>query len=123
MSIPEYPRRPDLSHSDTDPDEFIEAGKVSHPLITNAGKAIPCVCPVCSVDLPSGMALYCHLHSTHPHEKPYQCHDCGARHNNLKEMSSHHSIMYISPRQFCARNVTTLAQRNYNNMCIITHRD
>ncbi len=60
----------------------------------NAGKAIPCVCPVCSVDLPSGMALYCHLRSTHPHEKLYQCHDCGAKHNNLKELSSHHSNVH-----------------------------
>ena len=64
------------------------------PLITNAGKAIPYVCPVCSVDLPSGMALYHHLWSTHPHEKPYQCHDFGARHNNLKELSFHHSNVH-----------------------------
>ncbi len=31
MSTPEYPNRLDLSHSDTDPDKFIEAGEVSHP--------------------------------------------------------------------------------------------
>ncbi len=58
MSIQEYLRRPDSSHSDTDPNKFIEAGEVSYLPIMNA---IPCVCPVCSVDLPLGIALYCHL--------------------------------------------------------------
>ncbi len=47
------------------------------------------------------MALYHHLHSTHPYEKPYQCHNCGARHNNLKEMSSHHSNVHQPKTVLC----------------------
>ena len=101
MSILEYPKRLDSSHSDMDPDEFIEAGEVSHPPITNVGKAIPYECPVCSIDLLSGMALYYYLHSTHPHEKPYQCHNCGAKHNNLKELSSHHSNVHQPKTVLC----------------------
>ena len=42
------------------------------------------------------MALYRHMCVTHPHNKPYSCHDYGAKHNNLKELSSHHSNVHRS---------------------------
>ena len=35
------------------------------------------------------MALYRHLRSKHPDERPYTCHDCMHTFNNLRELSSH----------------------------------
>ncbi len=100
--ILEYPRLADSDHSDTDPDEMIHAEVRIRPPIVNAGCAILWLCLVCQVELESGMALYRHMYVTHPHDKPYSCCDCGAKHNNLKELSLHHSNVHRSSTISCS---------------------
>ena len=102
-SVPEYPRVADSDHSDTDPEEMIHAETRIRLPIVNAGCAIPHSCLVCKVEVESGMALYKHMHMTHPHDKPYSCRDCGTTHNNLKELSSHHSNVHRSHTISCSQ--------------------
>ncbi len=108
-SVPEYPRVADSDHSDTDLEEMIHAKTRIRPPIVNAGCAIPHSCLVCKVEVESGMALYRHMCMTHPHDKLYSCHSCGAKHNNLKELSSHHSNVHRSHTVSCSQ---------YNYSCI-----
>ncbi len=98
----EYPRVADSDHSDMDPDKMIHAEIRIRPPIVNAGCAIPRDCLVCSIGVESGIALYRHLCMTHPHDKPYSCHDCGAKYNNLKELSSHCSNVHRSSTVSCS---------------------
>ncbi len=94
MSILEYVDQVDLEHEDTEPDTLLTAEVVARPPLTSIGEAIPRACPVCGCDLVLGMALYRHLHSEHPSEKPYSCNSCQNSLNNLKELSSHRSNIY-----------------------------
>ena len=55
------------------------------------------------MDLPSRMALYRHLRSVHPHDRPYKCHDCRAHYNNLKELSSHRSNVHRAKLVSCTQ--------------------
>ncbi len=71
--------------------------------IPNAGSAIPHTCPVCTVEVLSGMALYCHLRGHHPNDKPYCCNDCNARYNNLKELSSQRSNVHWKKSVKCSK--------------------
>ncbi len=102
-SVPEYPRVADSDHSDTDPEDMIQAKIRIRPPIVNAGCAIPHSCLVCKVEVELGMALYRHMCMTHPHDKPYSCCDCGTNHNNLKELSSHHSNVHRSHMVSCSQ--------------------
>ncbi len=102
-SVPEYPREADSDHSDTNPEEMIHAEIRIRPPIVNAGHAIPCSCLICKLEVESRMALYRHMHMNHPHDKPYSCQDCGANHNNLKELSSHHSNVHRSRTVSCSQ--------------------
>ncbi len=113
MSIPEYLPQVDLDWSDTDPESLLtEEATVNVPAL-GTGEAIPCTCPVCKADLTSGMALFWHLRSKHPEEKPYACDDCQHCFNNLKELSSHHLNIHrrlkVSCNQ-CAYRTTTKAK-------------
>ena len=99
--IPEYPPTRDSSHSDTDPDTLLEDTPVQRQLIQNAGVSILQVCPVCDCQAESGMALYQHLHSLHPNDKPYPCDKCGVAFNNIKEHSSHCSNIHHPKRVSC----------------------
>ncbi len=90
----EYPQYRDSSDSDTDPDTLLDAQPSAHPPIQNAGVSIPRTYPVCKLDVESGMALYCHLHSQHPEVHLYPCDHCGGVFNNIKERSSHCSNMH-----------------------------
>ncbi len=85
-----------------DPDEMIHSEARVHPPIQHAGKAIPRNCPVCDIELLSRMALYHHIRSVHPNNKPYTCHDCGSYYNNLKELSSHQSNVHRSQTVSCS---------------------
>ena len=102
-SIPEYPRLADSDHSDTDPDEMIHTEIRIRPPIVNAGCEILQSCLVCQVELESGMALYRHMHVTHPHDKPCSCCNCGTKHNNLKELSLHHSNIHRLSTVSCSQ--------------------
>ncbi len=101
--IPEYPAQLDSDYTDTDPDELLTAEATVHPPILYAGQAIPWTCSVCDMNLPSGMALYRHMRSVHPHDKPYSCKDCGSMYNNLKELSSHYSNIYYAAMVSCTK--------------------
>ncbi len=74
-----------------------------HSPIVNAGQAILRTCLVCDIALPSGMALYRHMRSVHPHDKPYSCKDCTSVYNNLKELSSHQSNIHCAALVSCSR--------------------
>ncbi len=102
-SVPEYPRMADSDHIDIDPNEIIHTEIRIRPPIVNAGCVIPWLCLVCQVEVESGMALYRHMCATHPYDKPYSCHDCGAKYNNLKELSLHHSNVYRSSTISCSQ--------------------
>ena len=88
-TTPEYPDKHNSDSSTTDTEQLFQVATLSRPPIPHAGKAIPCQCPVCAADLPSGVALYHHLWSEHLSEKSYMCHDCSGVYNNLKDLSSH----------------------------------
>ncbi len=90
MSVPEYPDLLNFSDEQTDPDTLLETeDRGIQVVMPTSSRAIPRECPVCDNDLPSGMALYRHLRSKHPDERPYTCHDCMHTFNNLRELSSH----------------------------------
>ena len=72
-------------------------------LIPHAGTAIPQVCPVCVLNVSSGMALYHHLKAQHPNDYLYTCHDCSNSYNNLKELSSHWSNVHRSKFVNCTQ--------------------
>ena len=57
------------------------------------------------------MALYHHLRSQHPSQKPYSCWDCEHCFNNLCELSSHKSNHVRSVAcKHCSYRVTTKAK-------------
>ncbi len=89
MSVPEYLPQLDSDQSDTDPEALlIEEATVNVPAL-GTGEVIPCTCPVCKAALTSGIALFHHLRSKHPDEKPYAHDDCQHHFNILKELSFH----------------------------------
>ena len=55
------------------------------------------------MDLPSGMVLYQYLRVTHPHDRPYHCHDCAAHYNNMKKLSSHRSNVHCAKLVLCTQ--------------------
>ena len=122
MSIPEYLPQLDSDWSDTDPESLLTEEVTVNVLTPGTGEVIPHTCPVCRADLTSGMALFHHLRSEHPEEKPYACDDCQHHFNNLKELSSHRSNIYrrckVSCNQ-CAYRTTTKAKL-HQHICIHT---
>ncbi len=98
MSVPEYP---DSTHEDTDPDAHLSEDPVACTPLVSTGEAIPRQCPVCDAGLPSGMALFRHLRSAHPTDRPYSCHDCDHSFNNLRKLSSHHSNVHCAQKVSC----------------------
>ncbi len=94
---------PTQDHVDADPDTLLVAEEEAHPPLTHKGEAIPRICPVCQMDLPSGMALFHHLWAQHPMDRPYSCDTCGHTFNNLKELSSHRSNMHKAKKVSCTR--------------------
>ncbi len=100
-SVPEYPPQLDSDWSDTDPEALLtEEATVNVPAL-GTGEVIPCTCPVCKAALTSGMALFRHLRSEHPDEKPYVCDDCQHHFKNLKELSSHCSNIHRRCKVSC----------------------
>ncbi len=114
MSVPEYPDLPNSSDEQTDPDTLLETkDRGIQVVIPTSSRAIPRECPVCNNDLPSGMALYRHLRSKHPDERPYTCYNCMHTFTNLRELSSHcsnhHQVRSVSYKH-CQYHSTTKAK-------------
>ena len=73
-AVLEYPDLPNSLDENTDTDILLESeNKEVQVNMPFSSKAKPRECPVCEDDLPSGMALYRHLRSRHPEQRPYQC--------------------------------------------------
>ncbi len=121
-SILEYLPQVDLDRSDTDPESLLTEEATVNVPAPGTGEAIPCTCPVCKADLTSGMALFQHLRSKHPEEKPYTCNDCQHCFNNLKELSSHHSNIHRRCKVSCNQCTyrTTTKAKMCQHICIHT---
>ncbi len=79
------------SDTDTDVDFQFSSQEHDHQLPDCSRVAKARVCPVCSADIFSGLALIRHMKSVHKAVKPYKCDSCF---NNLWEMSSHVAIVH-----------------------------
>ena len=76
--------------------------KVKDPVLPNSpGRAKVHVCPVCSQELPLGLALIDHLKTFHKDVKSYKCEHCTSAFNNLRAMSSHVSIVHQKKQVKC----------------------
>ncbi len=67
---------------------------------------------VCGLEIFSGLALIHHMHNVHPDMKPYLCEMCESSFNNLKEVSSHKSVVRRKAEvgcKFCPYRSTTKA--------------
>ncbi len=81
-------------HMDTDIEQMMDFPVSEKKIPLDLGTAKTRVCPVCGVEIFLGLALIKHLHQLHPTVKPYKCEHCSSCLNNLKEMSSHHSVVH-----------------------------
>ena len=125
MSVPEYPDLPNSSDEQTDPNTLLDTeDRGIQVVMPTSSRAIPREYPVCNNDLPSGMALYRHLRSKYPEERPYTCYDCVHTFNNLRELSCHHSnhhrVRSVSCKhcQYCT--MTKVKMRQYVfDVCIV----
>ena len=80
--------------TDTDVDFQFSSQEHDHQLPDCSGVAKARVCPVCSADIFSGLALIRHMKSIHKVVKPYKCEKYDSCFNNLWEMSSHVATVY-----------------------------
>ncbi len=82
--------------SDTDTDGDYQFSSEVHDLKLPdcPGVAKTHICPVCSEEIFSGLALIRHLKNCHKGVKPYKCKLCDSAFNNLKEKSSHKANVY-----------------------------
>ena len=103
MSVPEYPEFPDSEKEDTDPDTLLVEEVMPAVPIVSSGQLILRKCPVCDIQLVSGIVLYRHLHRQHPMDKLYICDDCTHSFNNLKELSSHCSRVHHPKKVSCTQ--------------------
>ena len=82
------------SDTDTDVDFQFSSQVHDHKLPNCSGVAKARVCPVCSADIFSGLALIRHMKSVHKVVKPYKCEKCDSCFNNLQKMSSHVAMVH-----------------------------
>ena len=112
----------DSDWSDTDPESLLTEEATANVPALGTGEAILHMCPVCKANLTSGMALFWHLRSEHPEEKPYACDDCQHHFNNLKELSSHHLNIHRRCKVSCNQCTyrTTMKAKMRQHICIHT---
>ena len=69
--------------------------------IPRSGVPKVCDCPVCQLQLPSGLALKRHLRSLHPLSHCFSCEHCGSKFNNLREVTSHKANVHNLHKVLC----------------------
>ena len=89
------------SQTDTDVNAMMDSKQENPVLHETSGVAKTCVCPVCGLEIFSGLALIRHMRSVHPDMKPYLCEMCESSFNNLKEVSSHKSVVHRKAEVAC----------------------
>ncbi len=77
------------SSQDTDVDQLLEEEYQVKALLPKLGHAKQWLCPVCWMDISSGLALEHHLKTLHPLLRPYACDICPSKFYNVRELSSH----------------------------------
>ncbi len=94
----------DLSEGETSTDEInvedLMELKIPTPKkkIPHSGVPKALVCPVCQLQLPSGLALERHLKSLHPLLCCFLCECCEVRFHNPREVTSHRANVH-NPRK------------------------
>ena len=107
------------SDMDTDVDFQFSSQEHDHQLPNCLGVAKARVCPVCSVDIFSGLALIRHMKFVHKAVKPYKCEKCDSCFNNLQEMSSHVATVHRLKTVRCkhCQYSTTMCSKMRQHVC------
>ena len=89
------------SATDTDVEHMMDYPQFEPVLPEVSGVVKARICPTCGADIFSGLALIRHMCLHHPDIRPYKCEMCDSAFNNLKEMSSHKSVVHRVVRISC----------------------
>ena len=69
--------------------------QICDPVLPHSpGRAKTCVCPICSKEIFSGLALITHMKTLHKGIKPYKCEQCTSVFNNLHTLSNHATVVH-----------------------------